>query len=194
MRFNAGIKVGLVIAGMAFASTAQAVPLDGTPLTILAGGVSATFTVTNCSNTGGSCLDFNMVQDGSSLGVTIQPTSGPALASYSLGNDVTFDLNLVSASQPITGIFDSIIGLGAGSSAGLGLPGQSLTAYPSQSATLVLAPTTSLTASVDVGADAFTAGAYVSSVTVDFGVPEPASIGVFALGLGMMAMFRRRRS
>lgn len=199
MRFAAVSKLGLVLAGMTFASAAQAVPL-GTSLTIFAGGASATFNVTNCTLTGSSCIDFEMVQNGSSLGVTIQPKA-PAttpLADYANNNsvtDMTFDLNITNINPLASRIAFYIAGSGDLSTAGLTVPGSNPTAYIGTPATYDFTLSNQFSGTFDVSAfNSQGPDASVTSLTADLAVPEPASIALFMLGVGVTAMLKRRRA
>lgn len=192
MRFGRLSKIVVVLAALGAASSAQAVPLDGTPLTFTAVGVTVTVSADGCTWTGGSCSDLELLQDGSNLGVTVQASNGTTpLASVTANTDLSFNLNLLSASNPVSGIQVSAVGSGSNATAGA----SGLVVYPGQSDSLSFSPTDVITIGYDIGpASPFdNTPSDITSVTQDFLVPEPASATLLLASFVSMVALRRRR-
>lgn len=190
---------GTVLAGLALSAPAGAVPLvNGDSLVVTAGGIQATFTVANCTTMAGACSGAaQLVQDGTKLGTLIESATGGQLVD--LGDDLTFDLD-ISTTKPVGGMRLGMTGAGIFTSVGEVFsngapsisvsPGGSLTAYSA-----FPSPTTAFTVSKDAQPLSIRGeAAYVTSITQDLAVPEPASAGLLAFGLGLSALLRRRRS
>lgn len=202
MRFGTASKVALVLVGLGVASSAQAVPLDGTILHVTSGSLSADFSASNCSYTGGTCSGFQMVQDGSNLGILIEtnPTGGTLSNTNNdatLTNDLSFTLDIANVSPYFVGILATLTGStdpGTSNTATTSFAGGSVQAVTGASGVVWFSAVNALSTSVDIGADGFTPNAYITTVTNDLLVPEPASFGLLAVGLGAMALAKRPRT
>lgn len=181
----------------------RAVPLtDGESLTVSSGGVSATFTVSNCTNTAACGGASQMVQDPGQLGVLIESaTSGANLLDapkVDIVSDLTFDLS-VSATASISGMTLGMTGSGDQTSVGEifsnGTPAISVFVGGPLSATAAFAaPTASFSVAKDLGAYyIFSGPAYITEITQDLVVPEPASAGLLLSSIGGLVALRRRR-
>ena len=181
------------LAGVALSAPAGAVPLmNGQSLTVNAYGTSATFTVANCTSSI-YCTDaVEFVQDGTNLGVKIEKVGGGSLLVGIDDFGVDFD---ITATRPFTGLTLGMSGSGTFlTSVGETLStGDTLFVSPGGSSTdsVFFASTMTLSGSKDIGS--FADGEYITFVTQDL-LPEPASVGLLAAGLGLTVWLRRRRT
>jgi len=173
--------------------------VDGQSLTVTSGGISATFTVAGCTLDAAVCGSSTgqLVQDPGKLGVLIESASGGNLANSP--DDLTFGLNVTSTSL-ISGLTLGMTGAGAFTSVGEefdnGAPSLSVSPGGVLTDTTVFpTPTTTFTGTKDIQPlSLFGETAYVTTVTQDLVVPEPASTGLLAVGVGLLALLRRRRT
>jgi hypothetical protein len=197
---------GVALLALTFgAQYAKANPVlleNGNTLSVTAYGVTATFTVANCSigpasgPPEGCTGNEQLVQDGSHLGVLVESASGGDLVPQDL--DMVFDLNInvVTPNAYATGLE-----LNAEVSGLFANAGETLSNGPGLNvgdgtgpAVAYFTPTRSFTGTKDLNTfSIFGESESIGWVTQDLLVPEPDMAGFFVAMIAGLALVRRKR-